>query len=63
MRQEDSKKTIKAIFLLLLLLLGAMFDHILTEGSRDRRRAEHEAFMAMQRSSDPIMIITPDEEL
>lgn len=63
MRQEDSKKTIKAIFLLLLLLLGAMFDHILTEGTRVRRREEHEAFMAMKRASDPIMIITPEEDL
>lgn len=63
MRQEDSKKTLKAIFLLLLVLLGTMFDQILTEGTRDRRRAEHEEFMAMKRASDPIMIITPDEEL
>lgn len=63
MRQADSKKTLKAVFLLLLLLLGAMFDQILTEGTMERRRAGHEELRAMKRASDPIMIITPDEEL
>lgn len=63
MRQEDSKKTIKIFFFILLLLTRFVIDGMYEDSKRERSREAHEELRAMKRASDPIMIITPDEDL